>query len=141
MLKKTVTYTDFNGEKQTEDLYFNMSNSELVLMLGSEENFVENLNEIAKANDAKKIIAFYTDFIKDAYGERSEDGKRFVKSPEKSLEFSQTAAFDAVLGDILMGADDPVAFLKAIVPVDLANKMEQQGQPGKPQDFRQSYGK
>lgn len=139
MLKKTVTYTDFFGEERTEDFYFHMTKAELNALAVGDDGIIEELNALATdAKNGKKIIAFFRKFVSEAYGERSEDGRRFIKNETLSEEFQQTAAFDHLLNELLTGSEDPIEFMKAIIPADLAKAAEEQmqKQKGLPQDFR-----
>lgn len=139
MLKKTVTYNDFFGEQHTEDFYFHLPKSELTELAVDETGLVAKLQSLT--GDAAKggeILKFFKEFLIKSYGERSEDGKRFIKSEQAQLEFSQTAAFDKILGDLVTYEDDPVEFMKAVLPADLAKAAEEEmnKQKGLPQDFR-----
>lgn len=139
MLKKTVTYTDFLDNTHTEDFYFHLSKSELTELAVDETGLLTKLQSLTE-NTAKggEILKFFKEFLIKAYGERSEDGKRFIKTEQAQLEFSQTAAFDQILGDLVTYVDDPVEFMKAVLPADLAKAAEEEmnKQQGLPQDFR-----
>lgn len=139
MLKKTVTYTDFLDNTHTEDFYFHLSKAELTELAVDETGLLTKLQSLTE-NAAKggEILKFFKEFLIKAYGERSEDGKRFIKTEQAQLEFSQTAAFDQILGDLVTYEDDPVEFMKAVLPADLAKAAEEEmnKQKGLPQDFR-----
>jgi hypothetical protein len=128
MLKKTITYTDFNDEKQTEDFYFNLTRAELVKMeLSGEGNSLSSqLQSIANAKDGKRIVEAMTKIIKQSYGVKSEDGKRFIKSEELSDAFEQTAAFSELFTEIATDADASAAFINNLVPADFAQSVGQQ---------------
>lgn len=139
MLKKTVTYTDYFGEKHTEDFYFHLPKAELTELALDEGGILGKLQSLTSdAAKGSEILAFFKMFLLKSYGERSEDGKRFIKSEEAQKEFSQTAAYDQILGDLVTYADDPVEFMKAVLPADLAKAAEEEmnKQQGLPQDFR-----
>lgn len=77
MLKKTITYTDYNGLKRTEDFYFNLTESELSEMEVDVDGGMSNkLKQIVDANDGKQIMQNFKFFIKKAYGEKSDDGRK-----------------------------------------------------------------
>lgn len=139
MLKKTVKYTDYFGEQHTEDFYFHLPKAELTELALDEDGVIGKLQALT-SDTAKgsEILKFFKLFLVKSYGERSEDGKRFIKSEEAQHEFSQTAAFDQILGDLVTYADDPVEFMKAVLPSDLAKAAEEEmgKQQGLPQDFR-----
>lgn len=120
MLKKTITYTDFNGDTQTEDFYFHLSKAELVeLELSEKGGFAEMLQSIVEAEDGKTIIAKFKELILKAYGVRSEDGRRFIKNDKLSEEFSQTEAYSQLFIELATDADHAATFMKGVVPSDV----------------------
>jgi len=125
MLKRTIRYEDFNGN-QTEDIfYFNLSKPELIeLEVEYEQGFGDMLQSIIKAKDNKEIVKQFKAIILLAYGEKSEDGKRFIKSDQLREEFSQTAAFQELFMEMASDADAAVVFLQAILPKDMGEGIE-----------------
>ena len=117
MLKKTITYTDYDGNQRTEDFYFNLSKAELTEM---EMSYSGGLDKIIKniiaAQDNKQIIAIFKDLILKAYGEKSPDGKHFVKSKEISTAFSQTEAYSELFMELATKSDAAAAFVNGITP-------------------------
>ena len=117
MLKKSVTYTDLNDEVRTEELYFNLSRLELVEMEASTPEGLEKMiTDIATSQNNKRILEFFKDFVLKSYGEKSEDGKRFVKSPELSRAFAETLACDELLFEVMSDPDAATAFMTGILP-------------------------
>ena len=117
MLKKTITYPDYNGGSRTEDFYFNLTQAEVTDMeLSVDGGLVEMINRIVAAQDGKQIIATFKDIILRAYGEKSPDGKRFVKSQELRDAFSQTEAYSILFMELATNADAAAAFINGIVP-------------------------
>lgn len=117
MLKKTITYTDYNDEERTEDFYFNISKAELTEMeLSIEGGFSEMINRITKAKDIPAIIKVFKELILKAYGVKSPDGKRFIKSPQLTEEFSQTGAYSELFMALATDAKEAAAFVNAIMP-------------------------
>lgn len=120
MLKKTITYTDYNGVVRTEDFFFNISKAELVEMEVSEINGLgDTLKAIAEANDGKQIIAHFKKIVLDAYGEKSPDGRAFVKSDEIKTHFSQTEAYSVLFMELATQADSATAFINGILPSNM----------------------
>lgn len=108
MLKKTITYTDLNGVERTEDFYFDLSQPEILRMQASERGGYDvQLRSIAADMNPGLIMQFFEDFIKRAYGEKSEDGRRFIKSPELSEAFMQTPAYEVLFEELV--TDDKAA--------------------------------
>jgi len=120
MLKKTITYTDYNGNERTEDFYFNLSKAEIMEMeMGISGGMTQMLNRIIAEQDSEKIIKTFKEIILKAYGEKSPDGKRFIKSEELSTAFSQTEAFSQLFMELATDADAAAKFVNGIIPVDL----------------------
>lgn len=120
MLKKTVTYTDYNGVERTEDFYFNLTKAEITEMeLSTAGGFAEMLQKVVAAQDAPSIIKVFKDLVLKAYGEKSSDGKRFVKSEEISTAFSQTEAYSQIFMELATDAKAAAAFVNGIVPADM----------------------
>ena len=123
MLKKTITYTDYNADERTEDFYFNLSKAEIMEMeLGVSGGYAEMLKSIVNANDAPTLIKIFKDLVLRAYGEKSADGKRFVKSDAISEAFSQTEAYSILFMELATNADEAAKFVNGIVPSDLSQK-------------------
>ena len=117
MLKKTITYNDYNGNERTEDFYFNLTKAEIMEMeLGTTGGLAEMLTRIVAAQDAPAIIKIFKDIVLKAYGEKSPDGKRFVKSEELSTAFSQTEAYSQLFMELATDADEAAKFINGIVP-------------------------
>lgn len=117
MLKKRITYKDFNGATRSEDFYFNLSEAELMEMeMSSGGGFQERVQRVIDAQDSATIIGIFKDFILQAYGEKSIDGKFFDKSPEMSRRFSHTNAYSVLFMELATNADAAAEFIKGIVP-------------------------
>ena len=117
MLKKTITYTDYNGVERTEDFYFNLTKAEIMEMeLSTTGGLSEMITRIVNAKDAPAIIKIFKDLILKAHGEKSADGKRFVKSQEISDAFAQTEAYSILFMELSTDADAAAKFVNAIVP-------------------------
>ena len=127
MLKKTIKYEDYNGVEREEDFYFNLTKAELMEMeMSTTGGLAEMIQSIVKANDAPAIIKVFKDLVLKAYGEKSADGKRFVKIDKDgtplSLAFSQTEAYSILFMELAMNADAAADFVNGIVPKDMENK-------------------
>lgn len=126
MRKETITYTDYNGLNRTEDFYFNLTSAELTdLQLGIEGGMAEKLRKIEKAKDVPAAIKFFKELIFKSYGEKSDDGRRFIKSEQLSTEFSQTEAYSILYMNLVENPEAANEFLKELIPADLAKKAEE----------------
>lgn len=120
MLKKTVSYVDYNGVERTEDFYFNLSKAEVTEMeLSVEGGFSKMLEDIVKSNDNMQIVKLFKEIVLKAYGEKSADGKRFVKSKELAEAFSQTEAYSEIFMELALNEDAAAAFVNGIMPANL----------------------
>lgn len=117
MTKREITYTGVDGVERTETFYFKLSQAEVVEMEASvAEGFSEKLKKIAAAKMASDIIPQVRDFILKAYGEKSADGRRFVKSPELSKAFYETDAYDVLFMDFIQHPEKFAEFAKSVFP-------------------------
>lgn len=124
MLKKTITYTDYNGEERTEDFYFNLSKAEILEMSFSKSGgFDEYIKRVIAARDVPEVAKIFKELILKAYGEKSLDGRRFVKSKELSEEFSQTEAYSNLYMELATNPEEATKFINGIAPVDVREQM------------------
>ena len=127
MLKKTITYNDYNEVSRTEDFYFNLSKAEIMEMEMSTAGGMEQMiNKIIAAQDAAAILKVIKDMIRKSYGEKSADGKRFIKNKELTDEFTQTEAYSILYMELLTDANAAAAFVNGIIPVDLSKQVMQE---------------
>jgi hypothetical protein len=121
MYKKTVTYTDFSGVERTEDFFFNLTKAELLKMeIGRAGTMTEAIEKIVKAKDTATIVSTFENLVLTAYGEKSEDGKRFMKSDEIREAFKQTQAYSDIFMELASDDDAAAEFINNIVPADMA---------------------
>ena len=119
MLKKTITYTDYNNVERTEDFYFNLTKAELMeLEMSTTGGLAEMINRIVAAQDAPQIINVFKKLVLKAYGEKSPDGRRFIKTPEIAEAFSQTEAYSILFMELATDATAASDFVNGIVPLE-----------------------
>ena len=133
MLKKTITYVDYDGNERTEDFYFNLSKAEIAEMeLSTAGGLDKMINRIIAEQDGKRIIELFKNLVLKAYGKKSDDGKRFIKSKELAEEFSQTEAYSDLFMELATDAEAAAAFVNGIVPtIPEVNKKETVALPAK----------
>lgn len=120
MLKKTVTYTDYNGIERTEDFYFNLTKAECIEMNLSTPGGLDGfLDKIIKTNDTPAIIKQFKDLVLLAYGEKSDDGRRFMKTEEIKRGFSETEAYSIIFMELASNAKSATEFVNGIIPADI----------------------
>ena len=120
MLKKTIEYTDYNGVERKEDFWFHLSKAELLEMeMGTTGGFAEMINKVIAAQDVPTLIKIFKELVLKAYGEKSADGKRFVKSEEISTAFSQTEAYSDLFMELATNDVAAADFIKGVIPSDI----------------------
>jgi hypothetical protein len=122
VLKKTITYEDFNGQERTEDFYFNLSKTELVELEIGSGGLAQKLKTIVETNDGAEILDEFKRIVLLAYGKKSEDGRRFIKTQELRDEFEQTNAYSELFMELATNAEEAAAFIRGIVPAGLADE-------------------
>jgi hypothetical protein len=123
VLKKTITYTDFNDEEVSEDFFFHLSQAELIeLEVSRTGGFIESLQRIIDAEDNASLVAEFQNIILKSYGQRSVDGKRFVKNEAVIEEFKSTAAYSALFMELVTNTDAAAEFVNGIIPKGMAEE-------------------
>lgn len=121
MLKLTRTYEDYNGATRTEDFYFNLTQAEVTEMeVSVDGGLVEMIKRVTAAQDGKQIISIFKDVILRAYGEKSPDGKRFIKTQEIRDAFAQTQAYSDLFMELATDAEAAARFINGIIPAPKA---------------------
>ncbi len=124
MIAKTITYTDYNDVERTEKFYFNLSKAEVMEMeMSTSGGLAEMIQRVVAAQDQPAIIKIFKDLILKAYGVKSPDGRKFIKSEELSLDFAQTEAYSQLFMELATDADKASEFVNGIVPADMAKQI------------------
>lgn len=127
MIKKTITYMDYNGKERTEDFYFNLTKAELMEMAMSTTGGLDQLlHNIISAQDNSRLVALFKELILKAYGVKSADGRRFIKSKELSDEFSQTEAYSDLFMELSSNEEYAISFVNGIVPQEVAKEASEE---------------
>ena len=126
MFKKTITYKDFSGQTRTEDFYFNLTEAEVIewLTTNTDATLDEVLNNMRKKSDISGLLAATKDLIYRSYGEKSVDGRRFVKTPEVKANFMETNAYSVLFMELCTNAEKSAEFLNNIIPEDMASRIK-----------------
>ncbi len=125
MIKKTITYTDYNDHERTEDFYFNFSKSELIELQTSKLGGLDvALKKIIAAENTPEVVKTIKEIILKAYGERSDDGRRFIKSEELSTAFSQTEAYSNLFMELATDDKATAEFFNGLIPKELAEQLK-----------------
>jgi hypothetical protein len=127
MLRKEITYTDFNDEEVTDVFYFNLTKQELLARETEAPGGISNMfTRIVEARDSNAVRLAIEDFVIDAYGVKSEDGKRFIKTEEGKIEFQQMAAYSDLIIDLVSSEDSLLAWFAGVFPKDVAAGLAQE---------------
>lgn len=130
MLKKTITYTDYDGLERTEEFRFNLTKAELMdMQLTTVGTFSELMRKIIEEKDIVRLAKYFKEIILKSYGVKSDDGKRFIKSPELSEAFSQTEAYSELYMELLGDSDKAAKFIQEVMP-NLNNEAAASALPG-----------
>lgn len=127
MLKKTINYVDYDGNEREEDFYFNLTKAELMEMsLSTSGGLDKYIERITKAQDTAKLIELFKDIIIKSYGVKSDDGKRFIKKPELTEEFTQTEAYSDLFTTLATNENEAAAFINGIMPKELLDAAKEE---------------
>lgn len=125
MIKKTITFEDYNGKTITEDYFFHLNKAELVEMeVSTKEGLSETLKKLVASNDGGEIIGYFKKIVLQAYGIKSEDGRRFIKSDDIRDGFVQSDAYPTLFMELATDAKAATEFIAGVVPSDLAAEAE-----------------
>lgn len=124
MLKKTMTYVDFDGVTRTETFYFNLTKAEILNMeLKEQGGLKQHIEKIIAEKNQPELIKLFQELIVLAYGEKSADGKLFRKSPEITERFTASQAYSDLFLELATSDTAAAAFVNGIVPKDVSDKI------------------
>lgn len=127
MLKKTITYKNFDDEEVQEDFYFNLTQAEIVeLELSTEGGLEAALKRMTAEQDGVAVIQIFKRILKKAYGKRTPDGKRFIKNDEDFKEFESSEPYSVLFMELVTNADAASEFINGIVPKNMADANQDQ---------------
>lgn len=131
MLKKTIKYTNYDGVEKEKDYFFNLKKSELVdLQFKTPKGFIAYIDEVTKSEDPSALWKAFRDIVLLAYGEKSEDGERFMKSEEISKAFEETEAFSVLVMELIEKDGAAADFINGIMPNDLTEEVKNNADTG-----------
>ena len=124
MIKKTVTYTDYNGEQRTETFYFHYTEAEILDTDMSEEgSFADRIQRIIDAKDKTALMKLIKKFVIDAYGVKSEDGKRFMKNDELKTAFLECPAYSDIFMEMVTNDEIAAEFVNGVIPSTMKDRV------------------
>lgn len=123
MIKITKTYVDYNEVERTEDFYFNLTKAEVTEMeLGKEGGISAYIKAIIAAKDMPELIKLFKEIVLKAYGQKSLDGRRFIKNAELTEDFSQTEAYSMIFMELATDSNKAAEFINGVMPKDLVEQ-------------------
>lgn len=124
MIKKTVTYTDYNGNTRTEDFYFDLSEDNILEMAVSKDGGMEEfLRRIIQEKDQGEMVRLFRELLRLTYGEKSDDGKYFIQNDAVFEKFKSTRAYEKIFMELAFNSDAAADFVNKVIPSDLAEKI------------------
>lgn len=130
MYARKIKYTDYNGNEREETFYFNLSRAEVIQMeLGVNGGLTKMLENMVETANGSGLSTFFNDIILKSYGEKSLDGKRFIKTKELSDAFSQTEAYSNLYTELVTDAGKASEFIKGIMPQEAIQAVEDHNRP------------
>ena len=127
MIKKTITYIDFNGNERTEDFFFNLNKAELMRMeLGVKGGMTEMMNRMIAAQDAPAMMEVFEELVRKSYGVKTPDGRGFVKRHEDYEAFESTEAYSELFVELITNPDACAEFFNGVIPANLAKQVEEE---------------
>lgn len=127
MLKKRIKYVDYDNNEREEDFYFNLNKAEIAEMeLSTEGGLQQWIERIVDAQDTPQIIELFKKLILKSYGEKSPDGKRFIKNAQLSEEFSQTEAYSELFMELATNEKAAADFVNGIIPQEFAEEVKKE---------------
>lgn len=127
MIKLTKTYMDFNDVERTEDFFFHLTKAEVMEMeMSTSGGMAEMIQRIVAAQDTPAIIKVFKDLVLRSYGQKSPDGKRFIKTEELTEEFMQTNAYSDIFMELATDANKAAEFVNGIMPKDIQKDLEKE---------------
>lgn len=123
MIKITKTYVDYNEVERTEDFYFNLTKAEVTEMeLSKEGGISAYIKAIIAAKDMPELIKLFKEIVLKAYGQKSLDGRRFIKNAELTEDFSQTEAYSMIFMELATDSNKAAEFINGVMPKDLVEQ-------------------
>ena len=126
MVVKKIKYVDFNGVEREEEFMFNLTEAEITEMeLTTDGGLSDSIKKIISAQDTPQIIETFKMLLLKSYGQKSADGRRFIKSEELSKEFTQTNAYSQLFMELAYDDNAAIAFINGIIPESMRERVDE----------------
>lgn len=126
MFKRTFKYTDFDGNERTEEAFFNLTKAEVMMWISTNKEYTLDklILELTRVGDVRRIMEIFEDLILRSYGQKSLDGRKFIKSKELSEDFKQTVMYSDLFMELVNDSAKSAEFVNAVLPKDLAQDVD-----------------
>ena len=127
MLKRVIEYVDYDGNPRKEDFYFHLNKAEMIqwLTMSGDYTLDKVMMRLVRERNGRKIMEIIEDIIKRSYGEKSLDGRQFVKSEELTRSFMQTEAYSILFTELVTNGDKAAEFISGIFPKEVTDEIEE----------------
>lgn len=116
MIKKTFNYVDFDGNPVEEEYFFHLNKAELMEMELSAYGGLELLiKRLIEEKNSEEIVKIFKRIILSSVGQKSYDGKRFIKNDEIRTNFYQTEAYSQLFCDLIQNPDHANEFINGVI--------------------------
>ncbi len=123
MVKKTITYTDYNGVERTEDFYFNLTKAELMEMqLSMEGGMRAYIQRIMAAKSQLALVNLFKQILLLSYGKKSDDGRLFLKNDTIRAEFEAHPVYSQIYMELSLNEEKAAEFINGLIPADMRNQ-------------------
>ena len=135
MIKKTIEYEDYNGNKHVEDFYFNLTKREIMEMEISFEGGLRNyIEQLTQTTNGPEMYNLFKKIILEAHGVKSPSGKHFWKEDPDTgrvyaKDFVASPAMDELIFGFLdgeKGGNEAAAFVRGLLPERMISEAEQE---------------
>lgn len=131
MIKKPITYEDYHGNTITEDFYFNLTKLEMMEMeIDFEGGLSAHIERLTQTTAGAEAYHLFKDIVLKAYGEKSDDGKLFVKIDDNgaplSRKFEMSPALAELIFSFLKNGNEAADFVRGVLPAKLVAEAEQE---------------
>lgn len=123
MFKKTIEFEDFDGNKVVEDFYFHISMTELAAMAHGADELAMRVKKIENEKNGLAILHEFREIVRLGCGQRSEDKKRFIKTPETQSALLDSPAFDVLVMEMMADPEKMADFIAQLFPEKMKNEM------------------
>lgn len=135
MYQKKIKFEDFNGNVKEKTYLFHLTKAELMEMeLSVDGGLQEYVKRIVEAEKTPQLVELFKKLILMSYGEKSDDGMRFVKKAADghrlSDDFEQTDAYSELFMELATNADSATAFVNGILPAQLQEQVAEAQKSG-----------